>query len=90
MHNLKQKIHLLRARARVCVCVCVCVCVLVAQFCSNLQPHGLRPTRLLCPWDSQAEYWSGLPFPSPGDLPNPGIEPGSPTLKADSLPMEPP
>ena len=31
------------------------------------------------------EYWSGLTFPSPGDLPNPGIEPGSPTLQADSL-----
>ena len=31
------------------------------------------------------EYWSGLPFPSPGDLPNPGIEPGSPALWADSL-----
>ena len=31
------------------------------------------------------EYWSGLPFPSPGDLPNPGIEPGSPALQADSL-----
>ena len=35
-------------------------------------------------------YWSGVPFPSPGDLPNPGIEPGSPTLKAHSLPSEPP
>ena len=35
------------------------------------------------------EYWSGLPFPSPGDLPNPGIEAGSPTLQADSLPSEP-
>ena len=34
------------------------------------------------------EYWSGLPFPSPGDLPNPGIEPGSPALQADSLPTE--
>ena len=31
------------------------------------------------------EYWSGLPFPSPGDLPNPGIEPGSSALQADSL-----
>ena len=31
------------------------------------------------------EYWSGLPFPSPGELPNPGIEPGSPALQADSL-----
>ena len=36
----------------------------------------------------QAEYWSGLPFPSPGDLPDPGIEPRSPALQADSLPTE--
>ena len=35
-------------------------------------------------------YWSGLPFPSPGDLPDPGIEPGSPALWADALPSEPP
>ena len=39
---------------------------------------------------SRQEYWSGLPFPSPGDLPNPGIEPGSPALQADTLPSEPP
>ena len=39
---------------------------------------------------SRQEYWSGLPFPSPGDLPIPGIEPGSPTLQADALPSEPP
>ena len=39
---------------------------------------------------SRQEYWSGLPFPSPGDLPDPGVEPGSPTLQADSLPSEPP
>ena len=39
---------------------------------------------------SRQEHWSGLPFPTPGDLPNPGIEPGSPTLQADSLPSEPP
>ena len=37
---------------------------------------------------SRQEYWSGLPFPSPGDLPNPGIEPGSPALQADSFPTE--
>ena len=43
----------------------------------------------LCMGFSRQEYWSGLPFPSPGDLPNPGIEPGSPTLQADSLPNEP-
>ena len=39
---------------------------------------------------SRQEYWSGLPFPSPGDLPDPGIEPGSPSLQADTLPSEPP
>ena len=38
---------------------------------------------------SRREYWSGLPFPSPGDLLDPGIEPKSPTLQADSLPSEP-
>ena len=37
---------------------------------------------------SRQEYWSGLPFPPPGALPNPGIEPGSPALQADSLPSE--
>ena len=39
---------------------------------------------------SRQEYWSGVPLPSPGDLPDPGIEPGSPTLQADALPSEPP
>ena len=39
---------------------------------------------------SRQEYWSGLPFPSPGHLPGPGIEPRSPVLQADSLPSEPP
>ena len=39
---------------------------------------------------SRQECWSGLPFPSPGDLPNPGIDPRSPALQADALPSEPP
>ena len=39
---------------------------------------------------SRQECWSGLPFPSPGDLSNPGIEPRSPALRADALPSEPP
>ena len=39
---------------------------------------------------SRQESWSGLPFPSPGDLPDPGIEPRSPVLQADALPSEPP
>ena len=44
------------------------------------------------PWSmgfSRQEYWSGLPFPSPEDLPNPGIEPGPPTLQTDALLFEP-
>ena len=47
--------------------------------------HGIPQARF-----SRQEYWSGLPFPSPGDLPNPGIEPRSPTLEADALNSEPP
>ena len=39
---------------------------------------------------SRQEYWSGLPIPSPEDLPEPGIKPGSPSLEADTLPSEPP
>ena len=38
----------------------------------------------------QAKYWSELPYPSPEDLPDPGIEPGSPALRRDALPSEPP
>ena len=59
---------------------------------------SLSPVQLFAtPWTvplsmkfSRQEYWSGLLFPSPGDLPHPGIEPRSPTLQADSLPSEPP
>ena len=39
---------------------------------------------------SRQDYWSGLPFPSPADLPNPGIKPGSPAQQVDALPSEPP
>ena len=62
----------------------------LAQLCLTLQPHELYPTRLLWPWGfSRQEYWSGLPFPSPEDLPNLRIKPGSPVLQADSMPSEP-
>ena len=57
----------------------------------SLGPHGLQPARLLCPCGfSRQEHWSRLPCPPPGALPNPGMEPRSPTLRADSLPAEPP
>ena len=48
------------------------------------------PTRLFCPGLSGPEYWSGWPCPLPGGLPDPGMEPRSPALQADSLPSEPP
>ena len=58
---------------------------------NSLQPHVLKPARPLCPWGfSRKEYWTRLPCPPLGDLPNPGIEPRSPTLQVDSLPSEPP
>ena len=52
------------------------------------RPHGCQAP--LSVGFSRQEYQSGFPFPSPGDLPNPGIEPRSPALQADSLPSEPP
>ena len=55
----------------------------------SLLTQGLQSTRLLCPWFSRQEFWSGLPFPPLGELPDPGIEPESPALQADSLPSEP-
>ena len=67
---------------------CVFSCSVVSN---SLQPCGLWPTRLLCPWGfSRQEYWSELPCPSSGDLPNPGIKPRSPTLQVDYLSSEPP
>ena len=57
----------------------------------SLRPCGLWPTRLLHPWDfSSKGTLNGFPFPSPGDLPDIGMELGSPTLQADALPSEPP
>ena len=66
--------------------ICVCCAVLGGLVVSNsLRPHELQPTRFLCLWGfSQQKYWSGLPCPPPGDLPNPGIKPSSPAL-LDSL-----
>ena len=68
----------------------MCVC-LVAQLCLTLlTPWTLAHQASLSIGFSRQEYWSELPFPSPGDLPDPGIERGSPTLQADSLLPEPP
>ena len=68
----------------------------------KVKVKSLSPVRLCAtPWTaayqgppsmrfSRQEYWSGLPFPSPGNLPDPGIEPRSPALEADALTSEPP
>ena len=58
----------------------------------SLRPHGLYVAHQAPPsmGFSRQEYWSGLPFPSPGDLPDPGIEPRYPALRADALTSEPP
>ena len=59
---------------------------LVAKSCVTLAtPWTVACQAPLSMGFSRQEYWSGLPLPSPGNLPNPGIEPGSPALKADSL-----
>ena len=71
------------------VCVCVCVCELLSHvrlFCDPLDysPPG---SSLSIEFFRQG-YWRGLPFPSPGDLPDQGIKPRSPALQADSLQSE--
>ena len=86
-------------------CVCVCVCVRVRSVVSSsLWPHGLQAARLLCPWNlwtaicqallsmesSGKKYWSGLPFPTPGDLLDPGIEPESHALASGFFTTVPP
>ena len=56
----------------------------------SLRPHGLVAYQAPPSMGfSRQEYWSGSPFPSPGDLPDPGLEPGSPTFQADALTSEP-
>ena len=62
------------------------MCVFIAQSCPTLcKPMYCSPSMEF----SRQEYWSGLPFPPPEDLPNPGIKLGSSLLQADSLPTEP-
>jgi len=62
---------------------------LVTRSCSTLAtPWTVARQVPLSMRFSRQEYWSGLPFPSPGHLPNPGIKPRSPALQADSFPTE--
>ena len=68
----------------------VCVCVSHSVMSNSLWPHRLALQAPLSMGFSRQEYWSGLPFPFPGDLRNLGIEPRSPAWQAVSLKSEPP
>ena len=88
---MKQSTSKLLSMEKLCVCVCVCVCVKLLSHVQLLAtPWTVARQDPLSMGFSRQEYWSGLPFPSPWDLPNPGIEPGSPALQADALSSEPP
>jgi len=60
---------------------------LVAKLSESCDPVDCSPPGSSVHGISRQEYWSGLPFPSPGDLPNPGIKPTSPAWQVDSLPL---
>ena len=76
-------------REKIFEIVFLSICGLVAKLCPILvTPWTSLPAPLSMGFPRQ-EYWSGLPCPPPGDLPNPGIEPMSPTLQASYLPTEP-
>ena len=82
-------------RESLCIYACVCVCVLVAQphptLCSSIDYIAWQAP--LSMGFSRLEYWSGLPFPSPGDLPDPGSKlasPVSPALAGRYFTIEPP
>ena len=76
----------------ICLCNITCISLcggLVAKLCPTLAiPWTVACQTPLSMGFSSQEYWNGLPFPSPGDLLVPGIEPGSPALQSDSLPTE--
>ena len=97
LHKIYSYLYFYQQYTAVPVCLHLCqsdgcrkVKVLIAQLCPTLcNPIDYRlPGSSVYGRFSRQEYWSGLPFPSPGDLPSPGIEPRSPALQADSLPSE--
>ena len=73
---------------KVCICKSMKVKVFTLSCLTLCNPMDCTHQASLPMEFSRQEYWSGLPFPFPGDLPNPGIEPRSPAMQADSLPSE--
>ena len=92
--NTGEQVYVLVPAFNTCACVCVCIYIyiysgIVAKSCLTLAtPWTIAHWTPLSMGFSRQEYWSGLPFPSPGDLPVPGIKPGFPALQADSLATE--
>ena len=80
-------VTILRATLVLCINGLLCVCSIV-QLCFAT-PQTVAHQSPLSTGLSRQEYWSGLPFPSPGDLPDPAIEPGTLALQVDSLPSGP-
>ena len=70
------------------IIIIMCVCLSLSQVWLFATPWIVAHKVLLCMWFSRQEYWSGLPFPSSGDLPNSGIEPRSHALQEDDLLFE--
>ena len=99
--NKQHMLHFQQKELRVPICALTSSIIIImllkimllkmAQSCPTLRPHGLQPTRSLPPWDSPGKSTGvGCHFPSPGDLPDPRIEPGSPAFQVDALTSEPP
>ena len=87
--NLELAMERVRAHTCTCVRVCVRLCVLVAGSCLIVALWTAAHQVPLSMGFSRQEYWSGLPFPTPEDLPDTGTEPRSSALQADSLLSEP-
>ena len=89
--NLKKEIYVPKIVIPIFLLACVCMCVshsVVSD--SSATPWTVARQAPLSMGFSRQEYWSVLPFPSPGDLPNPGIEPMSPALAGKFFTTEPP
>ena len=70
---------------------CAVLCLVAQLYLALCNTTYFKPSRLLCLWGfSRQEYWGGLPFPTPGDLPYPGIKPESPALVGRFSTTEPP
>ena len=86
MYGQRQKLEIILLPLCVCVCVCVCVCKSLSRVQLFASPWIVACEAPLSVEFSRQRYWSRLAFPSPGDLPNPGIKPRFSALQAYSLP----